>query len=452
MKKFFIIGITIFALLSLSSKNINGAATDPVSIPDSNLRGSINLALGRAINSSADITEADMATISTLDARGKGISDLTGVEYLVRVNSLYLSDNNITDISAVGKLAPYSRLTTVYLDRNELTDISALSNMIALDRVTVYSNNIEDLSPLGTLQNLSYLSMALNPVTDADQVYNIVDNISGVQILDLTGLPVAEETLISLKKQRGLMQLGLNSTEISDQDLEIIGEYSALNYLHLNDNQIVDVSPLSSLNLFMLNLNNNQITDISALSNMKILYYLYLNNNDISDISPLSNLSNLYELYLAGNRITDISSIGDMNSQIKKLDISNQEIILEEEIVYEPKIFDLSTNLYTNTGSNIDFTSNFIYAITEAGVYELSSDWYYEGTVNSDRLGFIFSGSIKKSVEYIDNTIESPTDGSGNTITNDKLPETGKVEYSLFTLVITVTLILLNQFNRVRNK
>ncbi|MEC4985286.1 MAG: leucine-rich repeat domain-containing protein, partial [Oscillatoria sp. PMC 1068.18] len=52
-----------------------------------------------------------------------------------------------------------------------------------------------------------------------------------------------------------------------------------------------------------LYLDNNQIADVSSLSSLGNLTNLTLNNNQIVDVSSLSSLTNLTELVLRGNQI-----------------------------------------------------------------------------------------------------------------------------------------------------
>ncbi|MCL1475189.1 protein phosphatase 1 regulatory subunit 42, partial [Argonema antarcticum] len=79
-----------------------------------------------------------------------------------------------------------------------------------------------------------------------------------------------------------------------------------LTYLELYNNQITDLSGLSTLtNLTYLNLYSNQITDLSGLSTLTNLTSLILYNNQITDLSGLSTLTNLTSLHLDNNQITD---------------------------------------------------------------------------------------------------------------------------------------------------
>ncbi len=508
-----LISAMVIALLTLTNKNIYAAPTDVVYIPDENLKKSLNYALGRY--TAEDITEEDMAKITSLDARNENISDITGIEYLVNVRSLMLSNNNITDISPISNLASYSKLTTLYLERNKISDISALNGMTTIDKLNLKYNKIQDLSPVATLKSLSYLSIGYNPISDVEQVTDIMRNITNISILDMSGIAVSEEILLLLKNKRSLMQLGLNRSSINNQDLEIIGQYSALNYLHLGGKEISDLSPLSSLNLFTLDLVGNDLSDISPLANIRNLYYLYLSTNkitdisplanmrslseldlsfnQISDISPLANLTNLERLSLMFNRITDISSFGTSYPKIISLDMSNQEIHLESETIYEPTKFDLGQEIHKNSGEEINFYEEPIFDITELGSHSLMAQWYHTELINNDSAAFYFSGTIYKEVEYIEKEIENPDDGTTETPTdpddgtdettetptdpddgtdettetptdpndgtdettdiptnsnnkNKPLPKTGSIEYSLFALVAAFILIAVKKY------
>ena len=67
-----------------------------ISIPDENLEAAIRDALDKQ---EGDITEEDMASLDeTLDASGRDIQDLTGLEHATNLDELILNDNQISDI------------------------------------------------------------------------------------------------------------------------------------------------------------------------------------------------------------------------------------------------------------------------------------------------------------------------------------------------------------------
>jgi internalin A len=98
-------------------------------------------------------------------------------------------------------------------------------------------------------------------------------------------------------------------------DLAPLGNLTNLTVLLLLSNQISDVSPLARLtNLTRLELSDNQIIDLAPLGNLTNLTYLGLADNQISDVKPLTYLTNLTELILFNNQISDIESLSDLTN------------------------------------------------------------------------------------------------------------------------------------------
>ena len=81
------------------------AYAEVVNIPDANLEAVIREEIGKP---EGDITDTDLQGITELDSQhhqytpdGERIVDLTGLEYCTNLQVLWLSDNQIIDISAV---------------------------------------------------------------------------------------------------------------------------------------------------------------------------------------------------------------------------------------------------------------------------------------------------------------------------------------------------------------
>ena len=228
-----------------------------VNIPDASLRGKVEAALDKSGGEA--ITRAEMATLDTLIAQPRRISDLTGLEYATNLTYLYLGGNDISDISHLSSL---TRLTVLWLQSNDISDISGLSGSTSLTELYLGDNDISDISHLSSLTRLTHLELYNNDVSD-------ISGLSG-------------------------------STSLTE--------------LHLGGNDISDISGLSgSTNLTWLHLGRNDISDISALSNLTDLTWLEISNNEISDISDLSGSTSLTELYLGDNDISDISAFVQLN-------------------------------------------------------------------------------------------------------------------------------------------
>lgn len=109
--------------------------------------------------------------------------------------------------------------------------------------------------------------------------------------------------------------LELEFKELSNRDVENIGELVNLRELKLNCCNINDTSFLANLtNLTLLEFNDYNITDISTLANLTKLTSLKIGGDKITDISPLANLTNLTTLYVSGDEISNLSPLADLTN------------------------------------------------------------------------------------------------------------------------------------------
>ena len=236
--------------------NFGEKISPQVTIPDANLRVVIEDSLGKA--SGASITQAEMATLTSLEARNAKIRDLTGLEFATRLTSLDFGDE---------------RVEGLYVNSNSISDFSPLSGLTNLTALNLANNSISDIAPLSGLTNLESLNLANNSISD-------IAPLSGVIYLTV---------------------LNLSRNGISD--VSALSGLTDLESLVLSFNSISDFSPLSGLtNLESLNLDSNSNSDIAPLSGLIYLTALDLSRNGISDIAPLSGLTNLITLVHLGRR------------------------------------------------------------------------------------------------------------------------------------------------------
>ena len=267
--------ILVFTLLLLIPL---GASAQIVDIPDPNLRTVLNKRLQKAPNT--PITQVELASLTSLQADDRGISELTGLEHAVNLERLSIRSNVLTDISLLGDL---KNLVLLDLGWNHITDISAIALLKNLESLYLDTNQIRDISPLVDLPTLDTLHLRNNKIAD-----------------------ISPLTLLNT-----LEQLDLEWNQISD--ISHLANLKNLVLLDLGWNQITDVSHLATLNtLALLLLDGNTISDISPLAGLHNLKWLYLQGNQITDISPLAGMDALERLYLQGNQITDTSPLADL--------------------------------------------------------------------------------------------------------------------------------------------
>ncbi len=309
----FIFCATLFFVFPLTT------VAQTVDIPDDNLREAINEALGKALD--ARITVEEMETLTRLDAHNRGISDLTGLETAINLDSLELNHNLISDISP---LAGLLRLHHIELHDNTIADISPLKGLINLGGLHISNNLISDISPVEGLANLRGVNLGHNVVEDWSPLAGLVKlewiNMSHNPVADLSpltglislsgfhswGTPIL--SLAPLTESPKMRVINICGGEISD--VSPLEGLTSLKELYLPGNQVSDISALASLTgLTRVSLEGNDISDVSSLEELNGLTWIDLHRNAISDVSPLSALSNLTWLDLSQNRITDVSSL-----------------------------------------------------------------------------------------------------------------------------------------------
>ena len=253
---------------------------EDVYIPDPNLRVAIAEALGKSPN--ASITAEDMATLEWVDAKNKGIGDLTGLEFATHASWFNFERNQISDLSP---LAGLERINGLALADNQISDLSPLSGLINLVDLSIYHNpEIADLSPIARLTELRNISLVGGKISDISPLAGLIN----LKRFVMWGNPVSDLSPLA----------GLTNLEILDicgskaPDISVLSKLTGLKELYLVSNGISDVSPLSGLtNLTRLSLEENSISDVSPLAALTNLKWLGLHQNSISDFSPLASLS-----------------------------------------------------------------------------------------------------------------------------------------------------------------
>ena len=115
-----------------------------------------------------------MAQLTILDASGRQIKNLSGIESCINLTELNLSDNQLTDLTSFNG-ANLPHLKTLQLNKNQLTDLSDLAgaNLPRLAVLGLYENQLTDISGLAeaNLPKLQTLNLHENPLSK-DTVLN----------------------------------------------------------------------------------------------------------------------------------------------------------------------------------------------------------------------------------------------------------------------------------------
>ncbi|XP_044756751.1 toll-like receptor 7 [Coccinella septempunctata] len=262
-----------------------------------------------------NIPECSSSELHHLDASHNGLRSLTeatGFSYLRRLQTLNLSNNNITDISG-----------------------EALAGLVSLKVINLSNNRIEGL-PAGLfagsrelheihLQNNSLFSLAKG----------IFHRLEQLLILDLSGNSLTSNhidagTFLGLIR---LIVLNLSHNSLTHIDGRTFKDLFFLQILDLRNNSIgfiEDNAFLPLYNLHTLNLAENRLNTIGPLlfNGLFILSKLTLNNNLISTIDPKAfhNCSSLKELDLSSNSLEQVPEAIQELTFLKTLDLGENQI------------------------------------------------------------------------------------------------------------------------------
>lgn len=338
--------------------------------------------------------------------------NLTGMSNL---NYLYCSSNNLTSLNVTG----LTSLERLYCSENSLTSLT-VSNLPALTELLCDNNqlsslNISNLSSLTTLSCFENLLTSLS-FTNCPSIVTITCNNNLLNSLNVTGLNSLNELNC---RYNNLTSLNLN-TSIN------------LDNLYCNNNQLTTLS-LFSGQLKKLHCYNNNLTSINFNTSNAAMDDLLCYNNQLTSLtlSGVGGVSAKY-IYCSNNLISGISFDSSSLSQLKELDIANNNFTT------------LSTAGMTNLQKLI-CNNNSISSLSLSGLTNLNNLNCSFNTItsldirNSTLLSQMISNNNQLTTVYLNNGVSNVSSAS-NIISGNPTIETlctDTVEASAFQNLIT---------------
>ena len=176
------------------------------------------------------------------------------------------------------------------LSDNQISDITALGSLTLLTELDISDNQIMDVTPLAQLTQLTELDPRYNQISDVAPLAALATN-SPLTSLTLSGNNISDVTPLAELANSSITWLSLSNNNIIDVKPLAELANSSITRLFLSSNNIVDVTPLAQLTqLKILSLSNNNIRDITPITQLIQLDMLYLSDNPISDTYPLNTL------------------------------------------------------------------------------------------------------------------------------------------------------------------
>ena len=151
-------------IVTIYVTDVNEALITPVNQRTQQVQDAI-MARVYAVDNVDDVTPAHLGAITFLGLRSADITSLKAGDFsgLPSLTQLHLSDNSISNISALSGL---TKLTELDLSNNAISDISALSGLTKLTTLYLGGNSIRDIAALERLTKLTYLHLGPNPISD----------------------------------------------------------------------------------------------------------------------------------------------------------------------------------------------------------------------------------------------------------------------------------------------
>lgn len=195
-----------------------------------------------------DITIAEAQAVENLNVENKDndpngyIQDISALKYFTNLKTLYISLNNISDISPVA----------------EMKNLEAFYSMNGNDKIA-------DFTPLAGLKGMLDLSVLGNA--------NINDSNIGF-IKDMTSIEMIWFS---------------NAPELTD--ISLMANFKNLTRLNVNNTGVSDISPAAGLiKLEAMDLSGSKVSNVKPLKGLVNLKRLYLKGCPIKDYSPLKDI------------------------------------------------------------------------------------------------------------------------------------------------------------------
>ncbi|RXJ11525.1 LPXTG cell wall anchor domain-containing protein [Bacillus albus] len=271
-------------------------------IVDKQLQRHINKYNLNRENLNTPITKADLLKVKSLivvEAKSKGIQDVSGLEYMTNLESLMLEEVTLENIQFISKLRQLKSLSITY---GELNDIGPLAELEHIESLSLRNNKISDLSPLSQMKKIKLLDLNSNYIKDIKPLFTVTS----------------------------LRNLTVANNQISNANLAGIEQLKNIKKLSLSNNGLTNIEHITPMKkLVELDLSKNELENIEPLSRLSTVQSLNLEENYISDITPLSQLTGLYDLKLGSNEIRDVRPVQELGKRMY-IDVQRQKIFLDD--------------------------------------------------------------------------------------------------------------------------
>lgn len=172
------------------------------------------------------------------------LEDLEGLQYAKSAKMIDICYTDAVDgkkIKSLEPLAPLVQLETLYLKQDGLTDISPIKTLVNLTELDLSGNkNISDISATADMKKLKRMNVSINNINNIDAVSGLVN----LEYADFSKNQIKE--LPDMSKLTRLTSLDLSHNKLTD--VSALKDVKTLNVLNLAGNSgVTDLKPLAGL-------------------------------------------------------------------------------------------------------------------------------------------------------------------------------------------------------------
>jgi Leucine-rich repeat (LRR) protein len=272
-----------------------------------------------------------LISLHTLSLKGNRIKTIQRRAFVGLTNATWFQNKN----------SPLQKLTYITLDDNEIEDIEpfAFEGLPAVRGINISGNNLKILKPdtFRSLQSLNSLRLiSSNVEVVMPETFRDLDNLVELNLSNNSIKMLEDDVFLDLPLLEVLILTHNQIHTIKKEIFNGLHEMKILN-LSFNDLTYLKTASFKGLNkLENLDLSHNKIsvTEIDTFQNLTNLVRLVLDYNEIRKVQPLSfrDIPNLTELSLKHNKITSLSPQLD-----EKLNIMRTDLYLRGNTVEVPE-------------------------------------------------------------------------------------------------------------------
>ncbi len=369
--KFFRVYIENECIEFVNSNSATLTVISYTSIPDANFEDALEALGYDDISGDGQVPTDNINTITSLNVDNANISDLTGIEDFVALETLDADNNSLTTIDVTN----LTNLRQLYLQYNSLASLD-ITNNSNLETLAFRNNSVTSID-LSNNVNLLSLAFQYNSITAIDLsnnilLYHIACRDNGLTALDFTNNPdminiYAQNNSISVIDLSGNPDLAIvafpnnaivefnikngNNTNITtfntngNSNLECIlvddADYSSTNWTQIDgtasfsDTSYCKYTAIPDVN-FEAALETLGYDDISAdgqvpTALIEVITNLDISGNSITDLTGIEDFTTLEELTITNNSLTSLDFSNNLalegifagNNNISSIDLSN---------------------------------------------------------------------------------------------------------------------------------